>query len=91
MTIDRSILPVYALGIYIAAFICVLYLFIKNKQSKSMYFMLLVLLCICGTVFGTSLMIECISRYMIYNLPLFYIAGMAMLEEIYKLLLKKGE
>lgn len=91
VAMDISILPIYAVGIYLLAFICVGYLFLKNKQSKSMYFMLLVLLSICGTVFGTSIMIECVSRYMIYNLPLFYIAGMAMLEEIYKYRCKKGE
>lgn len=81
VAVDISILSWYALFIYLAAIILLFVLFRKNKASASGYFMLLVLLLICGTVFGTSIMIECISRYMIYNLPLFYIAGIGMINE----------
>lgn len=80
---EKSILPLYALGMYIAAVILILILLKRNKRSGGAYFMLLSLLLICGTVFGTSIVIECISRYMIYNFPFFYIAGMAMLVELW--------
>lgn len=81
VAVDRSILSIYALCIYVAAAAFVLILLRKDWKSRSAWFMILVMLLICGTVFGTSIMIECISRYMIYNLPLFYIAGLAMVNE----------
>lgn len=89
IAIDRSILPIYALGMYLLAMILVIVLLKRNKCSNGAYFMLLSLLLICGTVFGTSIAIECISRYMIYNFPFFYIAGMAMLTELWGY--KKGQ
>ncbi len=86
VAIEKSILPWFALMMYILSFIMIILLLKKDKGSKGAYFMLLILLLICGTVFGTSIMIECISRYMIYNLPLFYIAMLAMSKElIYKM------
>lgn len=84
IAIDRSILPIYALLMYIIAAVLTVILFRNNKRSNSAYFMLLSLLLICGTVFGTSIAIECISRYMIYNFPFFYIAGMAMITELWE-------
>lgn len=84
IAVDRSILPIYALGMYLLAMILTVVLLKKNKCSNGAYFMLLSLLLICGTVFGTSIAIECISRYMIYNFPFFYIAGMAMLTELWE-------
>lgn len=83
IAVDRSFLPLYAVGMYILACVLVLLLLRKDKHSKSAWFMLLTLLLICGTVFGTSIAIECISRYMIYNFPFFYIAGMAMIKEVW--------
>lgn len=83
IAIDRSILPIYALVMYLLAMILVIILLKRNKCSNGAYFMLLSLLLICGTVFGTSIAIECISRYMIYNFPFFYISGMAMLTELW--------
>lgn len=83
IAVDRSILPVYALVMYIVAVVLILILFKRNHESPGAYFMLLTLVLICGNVFGTSIMIQCISRYMIYNLPFFYIAGMAMLTELW--------
>ncbi|MDD6203096.1 MAG: hypothetical protein PUB13_09200 [Lachnospiraceae bacterium] len=81
VAIDRAFLPYFAVAVYLLVVILILLLLMKNHRSPSAWFMLFVLLLICGTVFGTSIMIECISRYMIYNLPLFYIAGMTMLVE----------
>jgi hypothetical protein len=43
--------------------------------------MALVLLLIVGNVTATSLMIMCISRYVLYNLPLFYLALILLVKE----------
>ena len=84
VAIDKGMLSYFAVLLYIVAIGLVLYLLRKDWKNPAAWFMIFVLVLICGTVFGTSIMIECISRYMIYNLPLFYIAGMTMLEEIRK-------
>lgn len=83
VAVDRSILPFYAAVAYLVAVILMGMAFYRNRKSSAGFFMLLSLILICGTVFGTSIMIECISRYMIYNLPFFYIAGIALLLELY--------
>lgn len=75
----------YALGIYLIAIILTIFVWMKNHDSKAAPFMALVLLMITGNVTGTSLMIQCISRYMLYNLPLFYLAGLLLLLECYEI------
>ena len=84
VAIEKSILPYVALILYICAVGLMIYSFIKagSLASKPGLSMLLTLVAICGTVLGTSIMIQCIGRYMIYNLPFFYICGMALLKEI---------
>lgn len=82
VAVDKSVLSFFAVVMYILAIMMMLYLFRKDGNSQAALFMLMVLIAICGTVFGTSLVIECISRYMIYNLPLFYMALLAMLNEV---------
>ena len=88
IAVDRWIFPIYALIMYFVAAALSVILLKRDLKSSGAYFMLLTLVLICGNVFGTSIMIECISRYMIYNLPFFYIAGMAMMTELWKR--KKG-
>ena len=77
----HPILNWYALLIYLCAVVLMILLWKKNKKSKTAPFMAVVLLMIVGNVTATSFMLQCISRYMIYNLPLFYIAGLTMLIE----------
>ena len=69
----------YSFAIYLIAVILMIYVWMKKPCSKAAPFMALVLLMIMGNVAGTSLMIQCISRYMLYNLPLFYMAGFLLL------------
>lgn len=69
----------YSLAIYVIAIMLMIYVWMKKPCSKAAPFMALVLLMIMGNVAGTSLMIQCISRYMLYNLPLFYMAGFLLL------------
>ncbi len=79
----HPILNWYALAVYLLAMILMVFVWIKKHDSKAAPFMALVLLMITGNVTGTSLMIQCISRYMLYNLPLFYLAGLLLLSECY--------
>lgn len=72
----------YALIIYFAALVLTAFVWKKKHASQAAPFMALVLLMITGNVMGTSLMIQCISRYMLYNLPLFYMAGLLLIREV---------
>ena len=79
---DRSFLSIYAVLIYIIAIVLTIILLKKDLRNRQAQTMLLTLILICGTVLGTSLVIECITRYMIYNLPIFYISGMGMIKAL---------
>lgn len=85
----HPILNWYALVIYLAAIILMLLLWRVKKDSKAAPFMAVVLLMIIGNVTATALMLQCISRYMIYNLPLFYIAGLVMMIEYAQIIKNK--
>lgn len=74
----------YAFFIYVAAVALTIALWRKDPESRAAAFMALVLITIIGNVCATALMIQCISRYMIYNMPLFYMAGFLELTELYK-------
>lgn len=73
----------YAAGMYLLGLGGSSYLLIRKKGSRAAWFMLLMLLLIGGNVLATALMLQCISRYMIYNFPLFYIALLAMAGELF--------
>lgn len=79
---EHPVLAWYALFIYIGAIALTILLWSKNHASMAAPFMAVVLLTIVGNVCATALMIQCISRYMIYNLPLFYMAGLLELREL---------
>lgn len=72
---EKSFFVLYALFAYVAVIVLTIVLWKKNPKSMAASFMAVVLLCIVGNVCATALMIQCISRYMIYNLPLFYMAA----------------
>ncbi|MDE7479410.1 MAG: hypothetical protein K2M91_15995, partial [Lachnospiraceae bacterium] len=79
---ENTILAWYAVFIYAAAVALTVLLWKKNPKSMAASFMAVVLLTIMGNVCATALMIQCISRYMIYNLPLFYMSGFLELRDI---------
>ncbi len=79
---ENPVLSWYALFIYMAAVALTVWLWRKGRGGMAASFMAVVLLTIVGNVCATALMIQCISRYMIYNLPLFYMAGMLELREL---------
>ena len=80
-----TIMGIYSLFAYFIAVILMVYLYYQNRQSKAALLMLFSLLMICANVFGTAVMIMCLSRYMIYHTSLFYIAGLMELMELWQL------
>lgn len=81
---ENTLLSWYAVFIYIVAVVLTIILWKRDPQSMAASFMAVVLLTIAGNVCATAMMIQCISRYMIYNLPLFYMAGFLELMELGK-------
>ena len=88
IAVEKSIIPYVAVLLYILAVSLTVFLLVRwkktGKQSAAAMSMITVLIAICGMVCGTSLMIQCLTRYMVYNLPYFYIVGMAILSELRK-------
>ncbi len=84
VAVVHPVLNIYAAIMYLAAVaICIVRLR-QERESRAAKFMLITLLLICGTVFGTSIMIQCLSRYMVYNFAIFYISGLLLLLECYE-------
>ena len=75
------VFSVYALLIYAAAVALMCYLFRKPGGRKAAWFMGIILLMTAANVCATALTIMCLSRYMIYNMTLFYLAGLVCLWE----------
>lgn len=82
VAVEHTILAWYTVLIYAAAAVLTVVLWRKDPKSKAAPFMAVVLVTIVGNVCATALMIQCISRYMIYNFPLFYMAGYLELKEL---------
>lgn len=80
-----TIMGIYSLFAYFIAVLLMVYLYHHDHQSKATLLMLFALLMICANVFGTAVMIMCLSRYMIYHTSLFYIAGLMELAELWRL------
>lgn len=77
------IMGVYSIFIYLLAVVLMVCLYKRNKRSRAALLMAFALMMICANVFATAIMIMCLSRYMIYNTALFYIAGLMCLRELY--------
>lgn len=84
VAVEKSFLPLYALMLYIFAIALSIYSLVKKGLNKAVLAMVLILLSICGTVMGTALMIECLTRYMIYNLPFMYIIGLNLVKTVFR-------
>lgn len=82
---ENVFLAWYAVLIYAVVVALTIPLWRKNAGGMAASFMAVMLLTIVGNVCATALMIQCISRYMIYNLPLFYMAGFLEILELLKL------
>lgn len=90
VAIELPILAWYTILIYTVAVVLTIWLWKKNPKSIAAPFMAVVLVTIVGNVCATALMIQCISRYMIYNFPLFYMAGFLELREIRAMRISKS-
>lgn len=84
VAVEKAGLWIYAILIYVIAVILTIVSLFRNRKCAAAYVMIAVIICIGGTVCGTCLAIQCISRYMMYNLPMFYIAGMALITSLRK-------
>lgn len=85
------VMGMYSAFIYLLAIALMIYLYKKDKTSKAALLMAFALMMICANVFATAIMIMCLSRYMIYNTALFYIAGLMCLTELYGYRKKRDE
>lgn len=74
-------LNLYALVLYAAALLLLGRRLYRRGMTAGVRFMLLAMLLVCANVFATSLTIMCLSRYMIYNMPVFYAALFLLLRE----------
>lgn len=71
----------YALTAYLAVIVLAAYTFWKDHNSRAVWLAAFALLSIAANVYATSMIIMCLSRYMIYGLPIFYIAALLLAYE----------
>lgn len=84
VAVVQPVLNWFALGMYLLSIAGMVYLWCKDRKNKAVQGMLLVFLLIGANVSATSMTIMCLSRYMIYNMSLFYMAGYLVLWELWK-------
>jgi len=79
IAVEHPILNLYALAVYILGVFAIVITWAKKGFTKEVFFFSMVYVMILGFATATSLFLQCITRYMIYNFPFFYIAGLALL------------
>ena len=72
----------YALAAYLTYIVLAAVLWRKNHGSAAVWLAAFSLLAVLANVFATSMIIMCLSRYVIYGLPLFYISGLMLVYEL---------
>ncbi len=83
VAINHKLLRIYTAIIYFVYAGAVCIGIKKYGLSNNLVFALFVLMMIVGFTCGTTLFIMCISRYVIYNLPFFYISLYMMIKDIF--------
>lgn len=81
VAVVNPVLNWYSLLIYCLTVVLAGYTFYKDRNSAAVRFAAFALLAAVANVYATSLIIMCLSRYMIYGLPLFYIGLLLLLYE----------
>lgn len=81
IAVVHPLLVWYAVFAYLAVIVLAIDTFRRNHDSKAAWLAAFALLSIAANVYATSLIIMCLSRYMIYGLPVFYIAALLLLYE----------
>lgn len=82
IAVVHPLLNWYALTAYLAYIVLVALAWRKNHSSNAVWLAAFSLLVVLANVFATSMIIMCLSRYVIYGLPLFYVSGLMLLYEL---------
>lgn len=82
IAVVHPLLNWYALTAYLAYIVLVTLAWRKNHNSNAVWLAAFSLLAVLANVFATSMIIMCLSRYVIYGLPLFYVSGLMLLYEL---------
>ena len=81
VAVVHPVLNWYALIAYAGMAALAVWTLVKNRESKTARFAVFSVLAVLANVYATSLIIMCLSRYMIYGLPLFYTGGLLLVYE----------
>lgn len=82
IAVVHPLLNGYALTAYLAYIVLAALAWRKNHNSNAVWLAAFSLLAVLANVFATSMIIMCLSRYVIYGLPLFYVSGLMLLYEL---------
>lgn len=82
IAVVHPLLNWYALTAYLAYIVLAALAWRKNHNSNAVWLAAFSLLAVVANVFATSMIIMCLSRYVIYGLPLFYVSGLMLLYEL---------
>ena len=82
IAVVHPLLNWYALTAYLAYIVLAALAWRKNHNSNAVWLAAFSLLVVLANVFATSMIIMCLSRYVIYGLPLFYVSGLMLLYEL---------
>ena len=82
IAVVHPLLNWYALTAYLAYIVLAALAWRKNHNSNAVWLAASSLLAVLANVFATSMIIMCLSRYVIYGLPLFYVSGLMLLYEL---------
>lgn len=82
IAVVHPLLNWYALTAYLAYIVLAALAWKKNHNSNAVWLAAFSLLAVFANVFATSMIIMCLSRYVIYGLPLFYVSGLMLLYEL---------
>lgn len=82
IAVVHRLLNWYALTAYLAYIVLAALAWRKNHNSNAVWLAAFSLLAVLANVFATSMIIMCLSRYVIYGLPLFYVSGLMLLYEL---------
>lgn len=81
VAVVHPLLNWYALFAYLSVIVLAAATLYRDRRSKAVRVTALALLSVLANVYATSLIIMCLSRYMIYGLPVFYISALLLLYE----------
>ena len=82
IAVVHPLLNWYALTAYLAYIVLAALAWRKNHNSNAVWLAAFSLLAVLANVFATSMIIMCLSLYVIYGLPLFYVSGLMLLYEL---------